>query len=65
MKRIFLVPIIFISVLFVIFIIAGTPFFLNFVKGKIEKTMQTILGEDVPVRIGSLKGNLFYSVEIV
>lgn len=63
MKKVYLIPIIFILIIVIIFILAGTPIFLNLAKVKVIAALQSTLGEDIPVRIGSLKGNLLYSVE--
>lgn len=62
MKKLFWVLIALILLLLSIFIIAGTPFFLNFIKGKLETIVQNETG--APAHIGSLRGNLFYAVEI-
>jgi hypothetical protein len=62
MKKFLLIPIGIILFFFVIFILAGTPFFLNIIKGKLETTLEKNIG--APVHIGSLKGNLFHAVEI-
>ncbi len=50
-----------VSLFIILFIIGGTPFFLDFVKDKIESVVQS--QTNVPVRIGSLKGNIFYALE--
>jgi autotransporter translocation and assembly factor TamB len=44
------------------FISAGTPFVLNIVKHRIETSIQE--GIDTPISIGSLHGNLLYTLEI-
>ncbi|KPJ72725.1 hypothetical protein AMJ52_05430 [candidate division TA06 bacterium DG_78] len=62
MKKLLWIPIGFILLLFVIFILAGTPLILNIIKGKLETTLESNIGK--PVHIGSLKGNLFYAVSI-
>ena len=61
MKKILLVPIMIIVLAITVFILASTQFFLNFIKGKIEMSVHDNLG--VPLRIGSLRGNLFYVLE--
>ncbi len=63
MRKVYLIPIIFILVIVIIVILAGTPIFLNLAKTRVIAAIQSTVGEDVPVRIGSLKGNLLYSVE--
>lgn len=62
MKKIILVPIILIFFFIAIFIIAGMPFFLHYIKGKIEFAIQNEI--HVPIHITSLKGNLFYAIEV-
>jgi len=62
MKKIWIVPLVIILLLVVIYILAGTPFALTIVKNKIESIIQTQI--DQPVQIGSLKGNLFYRVNL-
>ena len=61
MKRVFLLPFIIVLLFLILFIFGSTPFFLNFMKGKIESAVQREIG--VPVSIGSLKGNIFYTLE--
>ncbi|UCG93143.1 MAG: translocation/assembly module TamB domain-containing protein [candidate division WOR-3 bacterium] len=63
MRKVYLIPIVFILIIVIILILAGTPIFLNLAKTKVIAAIQSTLGEDVPVHIGSLKGNLLYSVE--
>jgi hypothetical protein len=62
MKKLLWIPVGVILLLFVIFILAGTPLFLNIIKNKLETAVESNIG--TPVHIGSLKGNLFYAVEI-
>jgi hypothetical protein len=44
-----------------IFLCAGTPFILNFAKHKIESVVNTQI--NAPIHIGSIRGNLFYTIE--
>ncbi len=63
MKKIVLVPIILMGLFLIIFIIGGMPFFHSFVKGKLEGIIEDEI--NVPAHIGAIRGNLFYSIEIV
>jgi autotransporter translocation and assembly factor TamB len=63
MRKLLLIPILFITLLIVIFLLAGTPLVLDFVKGKIESAVQGSTGIDL--MIGRMHGNLFYSVLLV
>ncbi|MGB3341358.1 MAG: translocation/assembly module TamB domain-containing protein [bacterium] len=51
-----------VTILFVVLFLAGTRLVLNFIKQKIESSVQAQL--NVPVNIGSIKGNLLYSIEV-
>lgn len=55
-------PLILLILIIIIFILAGTPFILNFVRDKITSAIQDQIG--LPVRIGTLRGNLLYKTEI-
>ncbi len=61
MKKTFLIPLGIISLLLLVFVIGGTPFFLNILKSKVEAMLQNEI--DTQVSIGSLKGNVFYALE--
>lgn len=61
MKKIILVLLIAVLLLSAIFFIAGTPLVLNIVRDKIASTLQDRM--NVPLYIGSLKGNIFYTLE--
>lgn len=63
MKKLWLIPVLFILLMIIIIVLAGTPFALNFAKNKIVSTIQTQIG--LPVEIRSLKGNLLYKVDII
>ncbi|MDH4210620.1 MAG: translocation/assembly module TamB domain-containing protein [candidate division WOR-3 bacterium] len=58
MKKLFLIPIVLVTLPIILFIAAGTPFVLDFVRQKIEATVGDNLG--IPMRIGSVSGNLFF-----
>lgn len=60
MRKLYLVPAILVGLFLLIFVLAGTPFVLNFVSQKIESIVQTETG--VGLIIGSIRGNLFYSL---
>ena len=62
MRKLFLIPVIIIGFLIFVFLLAGTPFFLTFVKKKIEATIEETTG--MSLVIGRLRGNLFYSVQL-
>jgi hypothetical protein len=62
MKKILLAFVLVVTILAAIFLAAGAPFFLKYVKGKIETAVQAEL--DAPVSIGSLQGNLFYAARL-
>jgi len=61
MRKTFILSVLAATLLVLIFFLAGTQFVLDFVKRKVESAVQTQL--KVPVNIGSIKGNLFYSLE--
>jgi len=61
MKKIVLVLLIVVLFLSAIFFIAGTPLFLNIVRDKIASALQDRI--NAPLVIGSLKGNIFYTLE--
>jgi len=61
MKKLILIPGILLLLIIILFIIAGTPFCLNFAKIKLTAAIKNEL--DVPIHIESIKGNLFYSIE--
>jgi hypothetical protein len=58
MRKLFLIPMVIITLPIIIFIAAGTPLILGFVKQKIEQTVGDNLG--IPMKIGSMSGNLFF-----
>ncbi|UCD05663.1 MAG: translocation/assembly module TamB domain-containing protein [candidate division WOR-3 bacterium] len=60
MKKVVLVPIILILLPITVFVLAGTPLILGVVKDKIEAAVSENLG--MPLTIGSLSGNLFFSL---
>ncbi|MGB3477867.1 MAG: translocation/assembly module TamB domain-containing protein [bacterium] len=62
MRKIVIFSVLAVTLLFLVFFLAGTQLVLNFVKQKVESSVQTQL--NVPVNIGSIKGNLFYSLEV-
>lgn len=62
MKKIILIPGVLFSLILILFIIAGMPFCLNFVKVKLTTIIQNELS--IPIQIESVKGNLFYTIEI-
>ncbi|KPL16001.1 hypothetical protein AMJ74_00185 [candidate division WOR_3 bacterium SM1_77] len=63
MKKTVLAPIILMGLFLIIFIIGGMPFFHSFVKGKLEGVIEDEI--NVLAHIGSIRGNIFYSVELV
>ncbi|MCK4940924.1 translocation/assembly module TamB domain-containing protein [candidate division WOR-3 bacterium] len=62
MRKLYLVPVILVGLFLLIFVLAGTPFVLNFVSQKIQSIVQTETG--VGLIIGSMRGNLFYSLRV-
>lgn len=62
MKKMWILPALLIFLLIIIYLLAGTPFVLNFAKNKIESLIQSEVG--LPVHISSLKGNVLYKLSI-
>jgi len=58
MKKLLLIPGVLIIMLVIVFVAAGAPLVLDFVRQRIEQTAGGTLG--LPVKIGSLGGNLFF-----
>lgn len=62
MKKIIFILGVLLLLVIILFLIAGTPFCLNFVNTQLTAVLNKELG--VPIHIESMKGNLFYSVEV-
>ncbi|MGD8979553.1 MAG: hypothetical protein PVH23_05750, partial [candidate division WOR-3 bacterium] len=62
MRRLYLLPIVIVALLAIVFVLAGNPLVLNYVKQKAETGIAEATG--MPVTLGRLRGNLFYSVQL-
>lgn len=62
MKKLIFIPVVLIVLSVILFIGAGTPFVLHFVRQKIEETVRVNLG--VPMTIGTMSGNLFFTLRV-
>ena len=62
MRKLWLIPLILCILVIIVFLLAGTPLVLDFVKGKIESAVTGTTG--MGLVIGRLQGNLFYAAEL-
>ena len=62
MRKLLWVAGIMLAIIVIIFLLAGTPFILNYVKQKAETAASSATG--LSLVIGRLRGNLFYAVQV-
>ena len=62
MRKLYLLPIMFVAVLVIIFLLASSPLVLNYVRQKAEMGLADATG--MPLVIGRMEGNLFHSLQL-
>jgi hypothetical protein len=62
MRKLYLLPLLIVVFLIIVFLLAGTPPVLNYVKQKAATGLADVSG--IPLVIGRLRGNLFYGIQL-
>ncbi|MGD9380589.1 MAG: hypothetical protein PVI51_08480, partial [candidate division WOR-3 bacterium] len=62
MRKLYFLPVIFVALLAIMFLLAGNPLVLDYVKQKAETGLTNATG--MSLTLGRIRGNLFYSVQL-